>query len=187
MIPKKSVSFLLILAAASCGRTTMKRDQQRYEVVQEGSASGVTSTIDAPGETTQPLTTGTNIDTTTAFTLPGTATTTSTAQPGTVAGTLPDSSGSFPSGYIPRPRPRPPVQQQPTPPGTSTASPPATQTAPTTTDAVAPTTTSTTTTPDTTVTSSPGDQKKRDDQPEKKDKETLPPPRSDTTGTPGHL
>ena len=37
--------------------------------MQEGSASGVTSTINGPGETTPPLT-NTNVDTTTNFTLP---------------------------------------------------------------------------------------------------------------------
>jgi hypothetical protein len=55
----------------------MRRGDQNYDVVQEGSASGVTSTISGPGETPPPTasvpltgTTGTNADTTTAFTLP---------------------------------------------------------------------------------------------------------------------
>jgi len=154
---KKSAFILLMFAAVSCGRSKMQRDQKQYDVVQEGSADGVTSTINAPGETNPPMTsstiTGTNVDTTTAFTLPGTATATTTEQPGTIAGTLPGNSTGFPSGYTPRPRPRP-VVQQPTPPmsSTSTASPPpATETAPTT-DTVAPTSTSTTSTTDTTGT-----------------------------------
>src|SRR6267142_4058340 len=108
MIPKKFVGILLVAAAVSCGRSgKMQRDQKQYDVVQEGSADGVTSTLNAPGET-QPLTTSsvtnTNADTTTAFTVPGTATSTSTSgQPGTIAGTFPDSTP-------PRPRrPRPPA------------------------------------------------------------------------------
>ena len=179
MIPRKSVLILLIFAAVSCGRSKMQRDQKQYDVVPEGSADGVTSTINAPGETNPPMTsstiTGTNVDTTTAFTLPGTATETTTGQPGTIAGTLPSNSSGFPSGYTPRPRPRPVVQQI-TP--TTTGSPPETQTAPTATDTVAPTTTSTT---DTTATSSQGDQKQKD-----KEKDTPPPP-TDTTGTQGHI
>ena len=109
----------------------MQRDQQQYDVVQEGSANGgVTSTINGPGETPPALTTstatGTNVDTTTAFTVPGTATaTTSTAPPGTIAGSLPDSSTGFPSGYTPRPKPRPrPATPPPTTTATDTATPP---------------------------------------------------------------
>jgi hypothetical protein len=75
----------------------MRRGDQNYDVVQEGSASGVTSTISGPGETPPPTTasvplTGTNADTTTAFTLPPTQTDTSIAtaqQPATIAGTMP--------------------------------------------------------------------------------------------------
>jgi hypothetical protein len=133
MHPKRFVAVFLILAAASCSRSgKMQRDQQQYDVVQEGSANGgVTSTINGPGETTPPLTTstvtGTNVDTTTAFTVPGTTTaTTSTAPPGTIAGSLPDSSTGFPSGYTPaRPRPRPrPATLPPTTTATDTATPP---------------------------------------------------------------
>src|SRR6266581_3838599 len=124
MHPKQFAAIFLILAAASCSRSgKIQRDQQKYDVIQEGSSDGgVTSTINGPGETTPPLTTstvtGTNVDTTTAFTLPGTATTTSTAPPGTIAGSLPDSTTGFPSGYTPaRPRPRP---RPATPPTTTT-------------------------------------------------------------------
>lgn len=61
---------VLALLVFGCGRSgKMQRGQQQYEVVQEGSASGVTSTINGPGETTPPLT-NTNVDTTTNFTLP---------------------------------------------------------------------------------------------------------------------
>src|SRR6266496_3078099 len=61
MHPKQFVAIFLILAAASCSRSgKMQRDQQQYDVVQEGSADrGVTSTINGPGETTPPLTTST--------------------------------------------------------------------------------------------------------------------------------
>ena len=158
MHPKQFAAILLILAAASCSRSgKMQRDQQQYDVVQEGSADGgVTSTINGPGETAPPLTTstvtGTNVDTTTAFTLPGTTTTTSTAAPGTVAGSLPDATTGFPSGYTPpRPRPRP-RPTTPTTTATDTVAPPAT------TDTVAPTTT---------------------------DQKPTPPPPTDTTGAQG--
>src|SRR5438445_2361232 len=61
-----AIAFLIF----GCGRSRkMQRTQQDYQTVQEGSASGVTSTINAPGETTPPLT-NTNVDTTTNFTLP---------------------------------------------------------------------------------------------------------------------
>jgi len=170
MNPKQFVAILLVLAAASCSRSgKIERNQQQYDSVQEGSAQGVTSTINGPGETSPPLTTstatGTNVDTTTAFTVPGTATTTSTQQPGTIASTLPDATTGFPSGYTPpRPRPRP---RTPTPPVTATATTTDTAAPPTTTDTVAPTTTDTT-----------GPPKKKDDQKQ-------PPPPTDTTGTQG--
>jgi hypothetical protein len=178
MARKQFLTILLILIATACSRSNkMQRGQQQYDVVQEGtSTQGVTSTINAPGETPQPLTTSTvtatNADTTTAFTaVPGVAATaTTTQQPGTIASTLPDSSGSFPSGYsTPRPRPRPkPVTPTSTAAPTSTATPPTTtSSAPTATDTVAPTTTDT---------SGP---KKKDDQ------KPAPPPPSDTTGTQG--
>jgi hypothetical protein len=62
------LAALLVLALA-CGRSgKVQRGQQQYEVVQEGSASGVTSTINAPGETPAPMT-NTNADTTTNLTL----------------------------------------------------------------------------------------------------------------------
>lgn len=79
---------LMVVFAAACGGDDGRKsaDQAAYETVQEGSASGVTSTIHGPGETLPPIT-GTNADTTTAFTLnpnvaPG-------GTPATVAGTLP--------------------------------------------------------------------------------------------------
>jgi hypothetical protein len=143
MFPKKSLGILLIFAAVSCSRSgKMQRDQQTYDVVQEGSSSGeVTSTINAPGETNTAVTssaiTGTNVDTTTAFTVPGTATSTAQPQqPGTIAGT-------FPTTETARPRPARPrtpsvTTNPPMSSGTDTAAPPPT------TDTVAPPPTDTT-------------------------------------------
>lgn len=130
MKPKTFLVLALVAMAVACGRngSVQRSHQQQYDVVQEGSANGVTSTINAPGETAAPLTsstiTDTNLDTTTNFTLPNTATTTSTDEPGTVASTLPqNSSGTMPSGYYPpRTRPRPkPVETSPETTATSTA------------------------------------------------------------------
>ena len=171
MSPKKSVWILLIFLALSCSRQQkIQRDQQNYDVVQEGSTTGgATSTINAPGEQTPPMTsstiTGTNVDTTTAFTLPGTTTTTSTAPPGTIAGTLQTNTGG--SIYGSRP-PRPRVERAPAPPMSSStttgAPPPQTEGLPTTTDTVAP----------------PTDTKKE------KDRNPPPPPTDPTsTGTQG--
>ena len=132
MSPKIPLIFLAVLLAACRGGNSgvQKSQQQNYDVVQEGSASGVTSTINSPGDTAPPLTsstiTGTNVDTTTNFTLPNTVTTaTTTDQAGSIASTLPQNSGSMPSGYYPprpRPRPRPPAET------TTTASTPTTST-----------------------------------------------------------
>ena len=90
LIPALSV---LLVSALACrgGENDLRRDEQRYEVVQEGAGGAVTSTLGGV-DAVPPLTpsmTGTNADTTTAFTLPATATTAVPAQPGTLAGTLP--------------------------------------------------------------------------------------------------
>jgi hypothetical protein len=63
-------SLALMLIATACGGRSGARNaaQQNYETVEEGSASGVTSTIHGPGETLPPIT-GTNADTTTNFAL----------------------------------------------------------------------------------------------------------------------
>src|ERR1700680_1129887 len=115
----KIYPILLAVLLAACGdrnSSVQKRQQQDYNVVPEGSATGVTSTINGPGDTTPPLTsstiTGTNVDTTTNFTLPNTVTTaTTTDQSGSIASTLQQTS------QRPHPRPRPLAQ-------TSTASTP---------------------------------------------------------------
>jgi hypothetical protein len=72
---KNSLKFALVAALVTMGchsKQSLNREQQNYQVVQEGSASGATSTVGAPGEgsiaRTPPIT-GTNADTTTAFTI----------------------------------------------------------------------------------------------------------------------
>jgi len=75
---KIALLFAAALLSVSCRNDKgMRREQKNYDVVQEGSAGAVTSTISGPGETPPPLTTSypttaTNADTTTAFTLPST-------------------------------------------------------------------------------------------------------------------
>src|SRR5207247_3730526 len=94
--------------AVACGRSqTARRNDQNYQVVQEGQASGVTSTINAPGETTPPLT-DTAADTTTNFTLPDNPAPLGT-QPNSVAGSFP----AYPPAYPPSTVPQPRVQQAP--------------------------------------------------------------------------
>jgi hypothetical protein len=85
------------LLVAACHNTQqVKRGEQNYDVVQEGQTDSVTSTISGPGETPPPATavplTGTNADTTTAFTLPATTSgmpNASMQQSPTIAGTIP--------------------------------------------------------------------------------------------------
>lgn len=105
---------------AGCGRSAARRsNQHEYEVVQEGSASGVTSTIHGPGETVPPIT-ATNVDTTTAFTLDPNATATATTQqPEWIAGTLPPAVPATqhpPMTSAPAPPPARPVTPRPQPP-----------------------------------------------------------------------
>lgn len=133
-MPKRAGSLLVLIVvfAAACGdRPELRRDQQQYEVVQEGAAGGVTGTLQAPGETLPPVMpplTGTSADTTTAFNLPGVSATTTTtpAPPGSIAGTLPQDP-AYPAPPRPRPvRPRP----EPVPETPPTATQPPTETAP---------------------------------------------------------
>jgi hypothetical protein len=87
------------------GKGGVQQKQHEYEVVQEGAATGVTSTIQGPGETLPPIT-GTNADTTTAFTInPNTAT------PGAIAGTT----APPPMTAYPPPTPMPPPMTSATP------------------------------------------------------------------------
>src|SRR3954469_13451237 len=83
-----ALAALVLAAACHRGSSSMQREQKSYGVVQEGQASGVSSTINAPGETTPPMT-NTSADTTSNFTLAPNVDTTGTVPPGTIAGTLP--------------------------------------------------------------------------------------------------
>lgn len=106
------IATLLLTGAACRGDRKSTASQQQFETVQEGSAAGVTSTIQGPGETIPPMT-GTNADTTTSFALnPNVA----PGQPagGTIAGTMP-AQPAYPSAvptgtYLPQPIP---AQRQP--------------------------------------------------------------------------
>jgi hypothetical protein len=108
---------LLALACRGNDGKAVRKDQQ-YDVVQEGQASGVTSTINGPGEpapvASAPLS-GTNADTTTNLALPtDSAGNVAQGQPGTLASTLPATGGAMatpaappampPAGASPRPR-----------------------------------------------------------------------------------
>lgn len=139
----------LILAAACARDGAHRNNQQNYETVQEGSANGVTATIQGPGESLPPIT-NTNADTTTAFNIdPNTA----TASPATPPpGSLPPPMASTPPPMT-APIPRAPIATQPAPappPVTTThePAPPPPQTDPTTTTAAPPPATDTSTTTD---------------------------------------
>jgi hypothetical protein len=140
------VSVAVVFAIACRGEDAkLRRDQQEYDVVQEGAGGAVTSTLQAPGEVAPPLVppmTGTNADTTTAFTLPTATDTTQSGPPGTIAGTFTTGTFSDPRSR-PNPRPVPPPQTPvpqpqpvPQPPQTNEPAPqpiPPTNTTPTTT------------------------------------------------------
>ncbi|HKR65382.1 MAG TPA: hypothetical protein VJZ00_16740 [Thermoanaerobaculia bacterium] len=183
MRKKLSCTLIAVLIASACGRNSVRRDQKQYETVQEGSASGVTSTIQGPGETLPPIT-GTNADTTTAFALdPNAAATTTSATPGAIAGTLPPPSYSSPGSvptYTPeqqQPRrvityPPPVAQPTPQPQPTQTAEP---------TPAPPPTNTDTATA---TQPPPPADEKpKPEEKPKPKEDAPPPPENTDTAAT----
>src|SRR5947209_7796095 len=101
----KIVLLALVLSAACHrGASTMQREQKNYQVVPEGQASGVSSTINAPGETAAPMT-NTSADTTSNFTLAPNVDTTGTVPPGTIAGTLPTTTAPASRAAMPRPVP----------------------------------------------------------------------------------
>ncbi len=133
---KKPLTLALavaLLTIAACNRSAgnLRRDQQNYEVIQEGAATGVTSTLGAPGETPPPMPTltSTNADTTTAFTLPNTTVPTAPNNPpGTIAGSLPQPATWRDSGLPRNPARSRPVTPPPTEPAPQT--PPVTDTAP---------------------------------------------------------
>jgi hypothetical protein len=101
-------AVLMVVFAVACGGDEGRNSasQAAYETVQEGSASGVTSTIHGPGETLPPIT-GTNADTTTAFTINPNAVPPAGGAPATMAGTLPSTPvyGGSPSGGYSSPQP----------------------------------------------------------------------------------
>jgi hypothetical protein len=117
MKSKLIFSVMLVFTTAACGGRDGARSaaQQQYETVQEGSAAGVTSTLNGPGETLPPLT-GTDMDTTTDLALnpnvlpPGS----SAPYPTTPTTTYPPpmTSAAIPSQPSPAPRP---VAVTPTP------------------------------------------------------------------------
>jgi len=94
----RSLASIVALALVACrGQDQPKRATPNYAVVSEGSADGVTSTINGPGEKPAPVT-DTNADTTTNFTLPNNPNPLGNETAGTsIAGTLP-STPSYPSG-----------------------------------------------------------------------------------------
>jgi hypothetical protein len=134
-------SLAIALSLIACGGNDQvrKTDQAEYEVVQEGSAGGATSTGLTDGTSAPPMAmTGTNADTTTAFNLPTVsgAPVDPNAAPGTIASSLPGNvyDGSTPaprprvaSAPRPQPQPRESVEPQPEPtsPMTSAAPEPA--------------------------------------------------------------
>lgn len=106
----------LFFTLACGGRDQASPSQQQYETVQEGSASGVTSTIHGPGETIPPMT-GTNADTTSAFTInPALA-----AEPATTTATATDTAAEPPP--LTQTDTAPPAEkpkEEPLPPATET-------------------------------------------------------------------
>ncbi len=110
MSPKTTLSVMLfVLSVAYHKQPSMTRENQQYDVVQEGQTTGASSTINAPGETPPPVTT-TAADTTTNFTLPTGQT--AVASPNSLGGTLPPTDSSMPSAtpglYVPAPANVPP-------------------------------------------------------------------------------
>jgi hypothetical protein len=178
-----------------CSRSgKVQRSQQQYQTVQEGSASGVTSTINAPGETAPPLT-NTNVDTTTNFTLP------TNPNPlgndtagGSMASGMPATT-SYPSGTPgmpasrPRTSPRAPVVTDTI--GSTTPAMPTQRTSPAPreqrpqTDTAATDTMSTMPPSDTAMTDTSSTDTKKKDDGKKKDSDQPPPPPPTTTDTRG--
>jgi hypothetical protein len=103
--------IVVIVLAVSCRRDSVERQRLEYEAVEEGVASGVSPALQGPGEVLPPLT-GTNYDTTTAFTLdPAAAGAAPVPVPpsgGTIAGTLPPPDAATPSYPASAPSASPP-------------------------------------------------------------------------------
>ncbi len=107
-----ALGIAIVIAACHRGSTSMQREQKNYDVVQEGQASGVSSTISAPGETPPPMS-NTNADTTSNFTIApniDTTGTTNTAVP------MPPMTSAVPPPSPPQPRRISPPRQEVKPP-----------------------------------------------------------------------
>ena len=126
---KRNLSALLmvVMLAVACRRGSMTRNQKNYETVEEGSANGVTSTIQGPGETLPPIT-NTSVDTTGAFTIDPNATVIATSS------APPYPTTTYPTTtYQPTlPPTATPIRKEPPPPTTTTAEPEKTETTETT-------------------------------------------------------
>jgi len=184
----------LVLGCSRSGK--VQRSQQQYQTVQEGSASGVTSTINAPGETAPPLT-NTNVDTTTNFTLPNNPNplgndtaggSMASAMPATT--TYPAGTPGMPPATRPRTAPRAPVVTD-TIGSTTPAMPRERAPQPAVrdrqqTDTAATDTMSTTPPPtDTAMTDTSSTDTKKKDDAKKQDSDPPPPPPPTTTDTRG--
>lgn len=133
MSMRKAAPLLCLLLAIACGGDSVtKRDQKDYDVVEEGAANGVTSTISGPGEVLPPAT-NTNADTTTAFTLDPTATGGVPATPAPMTSAYPSATPNYMPPTAPRAQPQPAQatrrDPEPAPPATDTSVAPATDTA----------------------------------------------------------
>jgi hypothetical protein len=180
----------LVVFAACGGDSDERAAQKEFEVVQEGSASGVTSTIAGPGEQLPPIT-GTNADTTTAFTIDPNAVSAAPA-PGTLAGTLPPPSYPSQPAYVPPSSPSPSYTPRAEPERAMTSSAPAPaqpqpQAPPTdTTTTQQPPATDTTATPppqQTQTAPAPAQPEQEQEEPEEAEEEPPPPPTTtDTRG-----
>jgi hypothetical protein len=121
MRKKLTAAWIVVVLSTACGRSALQRDQKQYETVEEGSASGVTSTIQGPGETLPPIT-DTNADGTSAFTLDPNAGTAAPSYPETTT----VATAPLPERRIPDPRrpvnptPMPEPTPEPTPAQTET-------------------------------------------------------------------
>jgi DNA polymerase-3 subunit gamma/tau len=110
---KKRIFFIGLAAATLIGCRGngggLRRDQAQYETVQEGTASGNATALNPDPAQPALAMTGTNADTTSAFTLPNTIPPAAPAPgaPGTLAATMPapDAPRSTPLAS-PAPRPR---------------------------------------------------------------------------------
>lgn len=113
--------LVLMLVAGCSDDPDLDRRSEQYDVVQEGSAAGVTGTLVPPNDQTVPPLTDTHVDTTTSFTIietqmnPVAITGTGT---GSLAEGLPGSAAAAPrplASAPPRPAPTPPASREPSP------------------------------------------------------------------------